>query len=108
MTAPQIFRALLSAWHDDAASERVDMLVCELVSAAASGPPRCVSLVKKETLPRLFGLVFVLDSYGIILRQRYREQGDGVYVFVERKQNISEFEGVVTRSWLPAELRKSA
>jgi hypothetical protein len=36
----------------------------------------------------LFGLVYFLDLHGLRLRQRYREQRDGAFIYVERKDNV--------------------
>ena len=92
-----VFRSLLSSWHRDAASERVDSLSAELAACVADARGSlCLGLVEKETLPRLYGLVYLLDSFGVVLRQRYREQGDAVYVFLDRKaEAVSEFAGTV-------------
>jgi hypothetical protein len=93
--AAATFRTLLSAWHQDAADERVDALAAELAAAVAPSPaPLCLGLIHKEVVPRLFGLVFLLDGYGLLLRQRYRQQGDGVFVFLERRPEAAhEFAG---------------
>jgi hypothetical protein len=80
------FRNLFSSWHEDAAGERVAALAAELAAnVAAASAPVCVGLYRKDIVPRLFGLVFLLDGYGLTLRQRYRQQGDGVFVFLEHR-----------------------
>ena len=93
----RVFRDLTSAFQQDAAGERVDVLAAELASCVADARGSlCVGLIHKEVVPKLFGLVFLLDGYGLLLRQRYREQGDGVFVFLDRKNVAeSEFAGAV-------------
>ena len=93
----RVFRDLTGAFQQDAAGDRVDVLAAELASCVADARGSlCVGLVHKEVVPKLFGLVFLLDGYGLLLRQRYREQGDGVFVFLERKTAAeSEFAGSV-------------
>ena len=93
----RVFRDLVSSWHQDAASDRVDVLAAELVSCVADAKDSlCLGLIEKAAVSRLYGLVFLLDGYGVLLRQRYREQGDGVFVFLDRKQACeSEFAGAV-------------
>lgn len=105
-----IFTTLSSAFQRDAASEIVDILAAELTAqvARASGPV-CVGLIKREAVPRFFGLVFLLDQYGLILRKRYRQQGDGVFVFLEPKKEVpSEFAGAVVREKPVVELAQAA
>lgn len=89
----RVFRHLTSSFQQDAAAERVDVLAAELASCVADAQGSlCLGLVHKETVPKLYGLVFLLDGYGLVLRQRYREQGDGVFVFLDRKGDArSEF-----------------
>ncbi|MCA9836356.1 MAG: hypothetical protein KC422_05555 [Trueperaceae bacterium] len=91
----RVFRDLLSTWHFDVTSDRIESLAAELTSqVAASQSSLCLGLLEKEALPKLFGLTFLLDGYGLILRQRYREQGDGIFVFADIKQESqSEFNG---------------
>ena len=93
----RVFRDLTSSFQQDAGGERVDALAAELASCvAAARGSLCLGLVYKETVPKLYGLVFLLDGYGLLLRQRYREQGDGVFVFLDRKGDVaSEFAGSV-------------
>ena len=89
----RVFRDLTSSFQQDAAGERVDILAAELASCVAEARGSlCLGLIHKETVPKLYGLVFLLDGYGLVLRQRYREQGDGVFVFLDRKGDVrSEF-----------------
>lgn len=91
----RVFRDLLSTWHHDVMSERIESLAAELSNEVSSARSSlCLGLMDKEALPKLFGLTYLLDSYGLILRQRYRKQGDGIFVFVDQKQDsMSEFEG---------------
>lgn len=102
----QVFRDLFSTWHHDVMSERIECLAAELSSEVVNAKTSlCLGLIAKESLPKLFGLTYLLDSYGLILRQRYRQQGDGIFVFVELKQECSsEFEGnkVIERLSEPA------
>ena len=95
----RVFRDLTSGFQADAAGERVDVLAAELAACMAEARGSlCLGLVHKETVPKMFGLVFLLDGYGLLLRQRYREQGDGVFVFLDRKKPVqSEFVGNVVR-----------
>lgn len=94
-----LFRDLSSAWHLDAAGERVDALAAELAAHAARAGTLCLGLIEPEAVPRFYGLVFLLDSYGLTLRKRYRQRGDAVFVFVEPKGSAaaSEFAGAVVR-----------
>ena len=90
-----VFRDLSSAWQRDAANERVDILAAELTACVAAQGTLCLGLIHAEAVPRFFGLVYLLDSYGILLRKRHREEG-GVLVFAEVKQDVaSEFAGAV-------------
>jgi hypothetical protein len=51
-----------------------------------------------SSIPKLFGLIYFLDGYGLLLRQRYREQRDGIFVYVDRKHEVvSEFAGSVVQ-----------
>ena len=91
----RIFRDLSSAWQRDAADERVDILAAELTSCVAAQGTLCLGLIRAEAVPKFFGLVYLLDSCGILLRKRHRKEG-GVLVFAEVKQEVaSEFAGAV-------------
>ena len=101
----RIFRDLSSVWQRDAASERVDALAAELTACAAAQGTLCLGLIRAEAVPKYFGLVYFLDSYGILLRKRHRREG-GVLVFAEVKQEVeSEFAGAVVfeRALTPSE-----
>lgn len=89
----RLFRDLLSAWHVDASGERVEHLAADLAAAAASAPSSlCLGLMEPDAVRSVFGLVYLLDGYGLILRQRYREQKDGIFIFLDRKAEAkSEF-----------------
>ncbi len=106
----RVFRDLVSTWHHDATSDRIDILAAELASSAAlSGGALCLGLLHKDAVPKLFGPIFFLDGYGLLLRQRYRQQGDGVFVFLERKAAAtSEFVGSVAETRLPYRLPQAA
>jgi len=99
-----IFRELSSLWHYDAACERVDVLAAELTShiAGLTGSV-CLGLIKTDATQKFFGLVYLLDSYGLILRQRYREQGDAVFIFLDKKTLpvLSEYEDAVVTERIP-------
>lgn len=92
-----LFRALSSAWQHDAVSPQVDTLAANLVAqVGASRHPLCVGLIRKEAVSKFYGLVYLLDGYGVTLRQRYRKGGDGVFVYAERRGEApSEFAGAV-------------
>ncbi len=93
-----VFRDLSSAWHVDAASERVDILAAELAAQTAQAEgPLLVGLIKSEAVSKFYGLVYLLDSYGLLLRKRHRGESDGVYVYLERRPEsvTSEFAGAV-------------
>ncbi len=94
-----LFRSLDQTFQMDAAGQHVDALAAELASeVGASLGPLCLGLVHKEAVPRFYGLVFLLDHYGPVLRHRYRRDGLGAFVFVERKRlAVSEFEGAQVR-----------
>ena len=91
----RVFRDLSSVWQQDAASDRVDLLAAELTSCVAAQGTLCLGLIRAEAVPKFFGLVYFLDSYGILLRKRHRQEG-GVLVFAEVKQPVvSEFTGAL-------------
>lgn len=94
------FRALSSAFQHDAASAEVDALAADLAARVGSSPhPLCLGLVRKEAVRKFYGLVYLLDGYGLTLRQRHREGGEGVFVYAERKSEVpSEFVGAVVQA----------
>ncbi len=100
------FRALSSAFHHDAASADVDLFAADLAARVGSSRhPLCVGLVRKDAVRKFYGLVYLLDGYGVTLRQRHREGGEGVFVYAERQQSVpSEFLGAVVceRPTVPA------
>lgn len=98
--AARLFRTLSHAFNRDAADHRVDALAADLAALVArSEAPLCLGLLRKEAVPRYYGLVFVLDAYGLVLRQRYRADGASAFVYVERKRAAaSEFAGTVVRA----------
>ena len=87
------FRALSSAFHHDAASAEVDVLAADLAARVGSSRhPLLVGLVRKDAVRKFYGLVYLLDGYGVTLRQRHREGGEGVFVYAERQERAqSEF-----------------
>ncbi len=91
------FRALSSAFQQDAVSDEVDLLAADFAAQVGRGRhPLCVGLVHKEAVRKLYGLVYLLDGYGLTLRQRHREGGEGVFVYAERKaEAFSEFADAV-------------
>lgn len=93
--AAMLFRDLLSTWQHDASSERVETLAAELSSCVAnSDTSPCVALMNTQSIPSLFGLIYFLDGYGLLLHQRYRQQRDGVFIYIDRKNEVpSEFTG---------------
>jgi hypothetical protein len=92
----QVFRDLLSHWQQDAASPQIDTFAAELVAQVAKNGSVCVGLMQVSSIPKLFGLIYFLDGYGLLLRQRYRDQRDGIFVYIDRKQEVmSEFAGSV-------------
>jgi hypothetical protein len=92
----QVFRDLLSRWQYDAASPQIDTFAAELVAQVAKNGSVCVGLMQTSSIPKLFGLIYFLDGYGLLLRQRYRDQRDGIFVYLDRKQDtLSEFAGSV-------------
>ena len=99
VTPSRIFRDLVSTWNQDATNERVDMLASELTAqVAAAGHTLCLGLIKQDAVPRFYGFVFLLDTFGLVLRKRYRQAGDAVFVFVEVKQTTaSEYAGATVR-----------
>ena len=90
-----LFRDLLSTWHQDASTDRIDMLTAELTACVATSEHSlCVGLIRKDAIEKLFGLVFLFDAFDLVLRYKYRKQDDGAYVFLEKKQACeSEFAG---------------
>ncbi len=95
----RVFRDLLSSWHYNSSSPRIDILAAELTTEVVNARTSlCLGLMEKEALPKLFGLSYVLNDYGLILRQRYRKQNDGIFIFVDQKQNIhQEFKGNIVK-----------
>jgi hypothetical protein len=94
--AAKTFRNLLFTWQHDAASSQIDTLAAELTAQVAKDGSICVGLMQVNSIPKLFGLIYFLDGYGLLLRQRYRDQRDGVFVYIDRKQDVaSEFAGSV-------------
>jgi hypothetical protein len=94
--AAKTFRNLLFTWQQDAASSQIDALAAELTAQVAKDGSSCVGLMQVSSIPKLFGLIYFLDGYGLLLRQRYRDQRDGVFVYIDRKQEAtSEFAGSV-------------
>jgi hypothetical protein len=93
--AATVFRDLLTTWQHDASSERVEALAAELGSyVAASNASLCVGLMSTQSIPTLFGLIYFLDGYGLLLRQRYRQQRDGVFIYIDCKSEApNEFTG---------------
>ena len=97
----RVFRDLSSTWQQDAASSRADVLAAELTSCVAVEGTLCLGLIRAEAAPKFFGLVYFLDSYGVLLRKRHQkghgEDGKGgVLVFAEVKpEAASEFAGAV-------------
>ncbi len=91
------FRALSSAFQQDAAGAQVETLAADLAARVGSSRhPLCVGLIRKEAVRKFYGLVYLLDGYGLTLRQRHREGGEGVFVYAERKEAApSEFAGAV-------------
>lgn len=93
------FRALSSAFQHDATSAQVETLAAELAArVGASSHPLCVGLIERAAVRKFYGLVYLLDSYGLTLRQRQRAGGAGVFVYAERNAAPPcEFEGAVVR-----------
>jgi len=94
------FRALSSAFQHDAASAEVDILAADLSArVGSSAHPLCLGLIRKEAVRKFYGLVYLLDGYGLTLRQRHREGGEGVFIYAERKPEVpSEFAGAVVQA----------
>lgn len=108
--ASALFRALAAAWASDAADHRVDVLASELAARVARAPgPLCLGLITRESVPRYYGLVFLLDGFGVCLRKRHRQDGRSVFVFAEPKGSApSEHAGAVVRERERAALPQAA
>ena len=93
--AATVFRNLLFNWQHDASSQYIEVLAAELSAlVASSNTSLCVGLMDTHSIPKLFGLIYFLDGYGLLLRQRYRQQRDGVFVYVDLKiEAPNEFTG---------------
>lgn len=92
----RLLSQMLSTWHQDTTAPHLEALAAELTTEAVNTKGSlCVGLFKKDFQPRLFGLAYFLDSYGLIMRQRFRKQGDGFFVFIDLKPESkeSEFKG---------------
>jgi GTPase len=104
----QTFRNLFATWQQDAASAKVDALAAELTAHIAQEGSSCVGLMQTSSIPKLFGLIYFLDGYGLLLRQRYRDQRDGVFIYIDRKNEVtSEFVGSVVRERVPVQEQAS-
>jgi hypothetical protein len=104
----QLFRNLFATWQQDAASPKVDALAAELTAQVAQDGSVCVGLMQTSSVPKLFGLIYFLDGYGLLLRQRYRNQRDGIFIYVDRKnETVSEFAGSVVRERVPVQEQAS-
>jgi hypothetical protein len=100
----QLFRNLFATWQQDAASSKIDALAAELTAQVAKDGSVCVGLMQVSSIPKLFGLIYFLDGYGLLLRQRYRDQRDGIFIYVDRKaETASEFAGSVVRERVPVQ-----
>lgn len=96
MTPAALFRALRAAWDSDSADMRCDAYAADLAAQVAADGPARVALLKSSVMPQLFGLVFFLDAYGLRLVPRYRQQGDGVFIWLEPQgERVSQFVGTV-------------
>lgn|GEM_PF-6876930 len=95
----RLFQALYSTWHYQAASEQVDQLAAELAARVArASAPLCLAVVYRREIASFFGLVYLLDTFGLTLRKRYRHDGDSAFIFIERRAEApSEFSGAVVR-----------
>lgn len=103
-----LFRNLLATWQQDAASSKVDTLAAELTAHVAKDGSVCVGLMQVSSVPKLFGLIYFLDGYGLLLRQRYRDQRDGIFIYVDRKgETVSEFVGSAVKARVPAQAQTS-
>lgn len=90
------FQRLCWLAREDLTSPEVDILLCELTArVAAAGHPLCLALHKKEDVPKLYALVYLFDGYGMQLTQRFRQHGDGVFVFLGAASEREAFAGVV-------------
>ena len=76
-----------------------DVLAAELAAhVGRARAPLCLGLIGKEAIPRLYGLVFLLDGFGLTLRQRYRQDRLSAYLFLERRGKApSEYAGATVR-----------
>lgn len=106
------FQDFMSAWHQGAGDEGIDVLAAEFAAqVAASGGLACVGLVRSEAVRRLFGPACFLDGYGLILRQRYSQDRRVAFVFaeVQAPRTASEYAGaVVTERPRYGELERAA
>lgn len=83
-----LFRCLVSAWHLDAAAERVDQLAYELRTRVEQAHgPLCLGLIEPGSVQKYYGLVYFLDSLGLLLRKRHRQGGDATFVYIESKRD---------------------
>lgn len=96
MTPAHLFWKLMYAWSRDCADMSADIYAADLAALVGREGRTCVALLKKDAVPSLFGLTFFLDGYGLALRQRYRQQGDGVFIWLEpQEERASQFVGTV-------------
>ncbi len=86
-TPAVLFHHLVTTWHHDVTSDRVDQLAADLAAhTAAGGGLALVGLVRSDAVRRLFNLACYLNTYGLTLRQRYIRDRSYAFVYAEIEQ----------------------
>lgn len=89
MTPPQLFRALLSVWRINPTNPSVDLYARELIAHLADQKHLCLGIIRRDALPKLFGLVYYIERYGVTLSSTYR-QDDTITLYLTRPRILRQ------------------
>ena len=101
---PQLFRALVSAFHDDAATEKVDVLAGEFTAQVArylyetKSRERTLCVIRGDALCHYENVHLFLAAYGLGLTKKRHAKAEVYFVGVRilpRKSRGDEFVGRV-------------
>lgn len=97
------FKALISAFSQDASSHAVEVHAANLAAEVAANGETRVAFVKRETIPSLFNLIYFLDTYSVILSSKYTESGEHAYIIASIATRPGyEYKAVATERRLEA------